>query len=197
MATHSHRLMTSVGLYVQEACHSHRYIRSRDDSSIVERPERLRSVAVGIAAAISRLEEVDREASEQRTGLYENKDVKSLHEQASAPPRATDLSGTFSDVKLDPSGQGSSEIGSSSQRVELETEIHDFPNSLVAGSETRTETDQLASALEGLTIEGDINIAKRPQEHRLGDRLNIIRSDARASLLDDAAVKYIHGDIEG
>lgn len=34
----------------------HRFIRSKDVSTIVERPERLRAVAVGIAAAASRLE---------------------------------------------------------------------------------------------------------------------------------------------
>lgn len=35
----------------------HRFIRSKDTSTIVERPERLRAVAVGIAAAAARLEE--------------------------------------------------------------------------------------------------------------------------------------------
>lgn len=35
----------------------HRFIRSKDISTIVERPERLRAVAVGIAAAAARLEE--------------------------------------------------------------------------------------------------------------------------------------------
>jgi hypothetical protein len=45
-------------IFLQDACFQHQYIRSRDTSAIVERPERLRAVTVGLAAAISRLEEV-------------------------------------------------------------------------------------------------------------------------------------------
>ncbi|KAJ7456771.1 Arginase/deacetylase [Mycena galericulata] len=45
-------------IFLQDACFQHRYIRSRDTSTIVERPERLRAVTVGLAAAISRLEGV-------------------------------------------------------------------------------------------------------------------------------------------
>lgn len=44
--------------FLQNACLQHRYIRSRDTSNIVERPERLRAVSIGLAAAIARLEEV-------------------------------------------------------------------------------------------------------------------------------------------
>ncbi|KAJ6487251.1 Arginase/deacetylase [Mycena vitilis] len=43
-------------IFLQDACFHHRYIRSRDTSNIVERPERLRAVTIGLAAAISRLE---------------------------------------------------------------------------------------------------------------------------------------------
>ncbi|KAK7048838.1 histone deacetylase HOS3 [Favolaschia claudopus] len=45
-------------IFLQDACFQHRYIRSRDLSAIVERPERLRAVTIGISAAISRLEGV-------------------------------------------------------------------------------------------------------------------------------------------
>ncbi|KAJ7769062.1 histone deacetylase complex protein [Mycena maculata] len=45
-------------IFLQDACFQHRYIRSRDTSAIVERPERLRAVTIGLAAAISRLEGV-------------------------------------------------------------------------------------------------------------------------------------------
>ncbi|KAJ7133431.1 histone deacetylase domain-containing protein [Mycena epipterygia] len=45
-------------IFLQDACFQHRYIRSRDTSAIVERPERLRAVIIGLAAAISRLEGV-------------------------------------------------------------------------------------------------------------------------------------------
>ncbi|KAJ7028426.1 Arginase/deacetylase [Mycena alexandri] len=46
------------GIFLQDACFQHRYIRSRDTSAIVERPERLRAVTLGLSAAISRLEGV-------------------------------------------------------------------------------------------------------------------------------------------
>jgi histone deacetylase HOS3 len=48
-----------VGIYLQDDCLMHRFIRSRDTSSIVERPERLHAVKVGLAAAIARIEEAE------------------------------------------------------------------------------------------------------------------------------------------
>lgn len=42
-------------VYIQDACANHMYIRSKDTSNIVERPERLRAVKIGIAGAIGRL----------------------------------------------------------------------------------------------------------------------------------------------
>ncbi|KAI0252391.1 histone deacetylase domain-containing protein [Lactifluus subvellereus] len=44
-------------VFLQDACLQHKYIRTRDSSHIVERPERLRAVKIGLCAAISRLEE--------------------------------------------------------------------------------------------------------------------------------------------
>ena len=49
--------MARTAVFLQKACLQHRYIRSRDNSNIVERPERLRAVNIGLAAAIARLEE--------------------------------------------------------------------------------------------------------------------------------------------
>ena len=46
------------GIFVQNACLQHRYIRTKDLSTIVERPERLRAVNIGLSAAIARLEEL-------------------------------------------------------------------------------------------------------------------------------------------
>jgi hypothetical protein len=43
-------------IYLQDACLLHKYIRTRDKSNVFERPERLRAVNVGIAAAYARLE---------------------------------------------------------------------------------------------------------------------------------------------
>ena len=44
-------------IFVQDECLKHRFIRSRDTSGIVERPERLHAVKLGLAAAISRIED--------------------------------------------------------------------------------------------------------------------------------------------
>ena len=52
-----------VKIYVQEACLKHQYIRSKDLSNIVERPERLRAVNVGIAAVLARTSEVSTQPS--------------------------------------------------------------------------------------------------------------------------------------
>ncbi|KAE9400423.1 Arginase/deacetylase [Gymnopus androsaceus JB14] len=50
--------MASASIFIQDACYQHRYIRSRDTSLIVERPERLTAVKVGLAAALTRIQEV-------------------------------------------------------------------------------------------------------------------------------------------
>lgn len=44
-------------VFLQDICFQHHFIRSRDTSAIVEKPERLRAVNVGLAAAIAHLEE--------------------------------------------------------------------------------------------------------------------------------------------
>jgi histone deacetylase HOS3 len=48
---------SSTTVFLQDACLQHKYIRTRDSSHIVERPERLRAVKTGLCAAIARLEE--------------------------------------------------------------------------------------------------------------------------------------------
>ncbi|KAK1222832.1 histone deacetylase [Marasmius sp. AFHP31] len=45
-------------IFIQDDCYKHKYIRSKDTSNIVERPERLKAVKLGLATALSRLEEV-------------------------------------------------------------------------------------------------------------------------------------------
>lgn len=47
----------STAIFLQDACLQHKYIRTRDSSHIVERPERLRAIKIGLSAAIARLEE--------------------------------------------------------------------------------------------------------------------------------------------
>ncbi|KAJ3558957.1 hypothetical protein NM688_g627 [Phlebia brevispora] len=46
----------STKVYLQEACLRHQFIRSKDTSNIVERPQRLRAINVGISAVLARLE---------------------------------------------------------------------------------------------------------------------------------------------
>jgi hypothetical protein len=48
-----------LGLFIQPACLQHKYIRHPNASHIFERPERLRAVLLGVAAAVSRLEEAE------------------------------------------------------------------------------------------------------------------------------------------
>ncbi|KDN45045.1 hypothetical protein RSAG8_05218, partial [Rhizoctonia solani AG-8 WAC10335] len=43
----------NLSIHIQPSCSEHRYIRDKDLSAIVERPERLRALAVGIASAIA------------------------------------------------------------------------------------------------------------------------------------------------
>ncbi|KAG8862471.1 hypothetical protein FRB96_001542 [Tulasnella sp. 330] len=52
-------------IFLQEQCFRHRFIRRKDTSGIVERPERLRAVAAGLSAALARLED---EADRSRNG---------------------------------------------------------------------------------------------------------------------------------
>ena len=51
-------MVKNSAIFIQNACLQHRYIRSKDTSNIVERPERLRAVTIGLSAAIARLEEL-------------------------------------------------------------------------------------------------------------------------------------------
>jgi len=51
-------MSTKTVVFLQDACFRHHYIRSRETSAHVERPERLHAVKLGLAAAIARLEEL-------------------------------------------------------------------------------------------------------------------------------------------
>ncbi|KAG2133359.1 arginase deacetylase [Suillus clintonianus] len=114
---------THVKIYLQDDCLKHRFIRSRDASSIVERPERLRAVKIGLAAAIARIEEAE--------GALKPSDAN------------------FS--------------------VEVE----------------------LAAALDKMNIAASDGGLIRARS------ISVTRSTATVDLLDNAAVKYVHGDIDG
>jgi histone deacetylase HOS3 len=59
-------------IYFQDECYKHKYIRSNNISTIVERPERLRALKIGVGAAIARLEAA-RDAS--IAGLHKRQDI--------------------------------------------------------------------------------------------------------------------------
>ncbi|KAH7915486.1 histone deacetylase domain-containing protein [Hygrophoropsis aurantiaca] len=121
-ATNLERLERNTTIYLQDDCLQHRYIRSRDISGIVERPERLRAIKVGLAAAIARIEEAT-------TGSAVPK----------PPPEDAD--------------------------------------------------DVLAAALGRLDITGGASENRIPS-------IAITRTTATVDLLKNAAVKYVHGDID-
>lgn len=108
-----------VKVFLQEACLRHQFIRSKDTTNVVERPERLRAVNIGIATAMAR-----------------------LNASQGARPQET---------KEEPA-------------------------------------DELASAIGKLNIGGSSSV---------DDPITIVKSSAQSQLLNNAAIKYIHGDIEG
>ncbi|KAI9568469.1 histone deacetylase domain-containing protein [Boletus coccyginus] len=121
-------------IFVQDECLKHHFIRSRDTSGIVERPERLHAVKLGLAAAISRIE-----------------DAKSV---VNAPT----------------------------------------PESAPA---TGTDEGDLAAALARMAIAPTTGPATSSPSFPLHPfSVTIRRTPASVSLLDHAAVKYVHGDIE-
>lgn len=105
-------------IFLQDACYLHRFVRSADLSAIVERPERLRAVKLGVSAAIALLEE------------------------ASHMPAK--------------------------------------PTASASG-------DDLAAAMEKLDLLTDARV----------EVVDIINSGAAVDILNHAAVKFVHGDIEG
>ncbi|KAH9480787.1 Histone deacetylase HOS3 [Psilocybe cubensis] len=72
----------------------HKYIRSRDLSAIVERPERLRAINVGLSAAIARLEEL--------IPLQENPKSDTGSQDAEATREANDLVDVMNKLTIDP-----------------------------------------------------------------------------------------------
>ncbi|KAG8974903.1 hypothetical protein FRB90_009676, partial [Tulasnella sp. 427] len=71
---------SKTSVFLQEKCYLHRYIRSKDLSGVVERPERLRAVALGFAAAIAQFEE---EEPTTGNGQSNSQDTPSLTSDAS------------------------------------------------------------------------------------------------------------------
>ncbi len=122
--------MAQTAVFLQKACLQHRYIRSRDNSNIVERPERLRAVNIGLAAAVARLE---------HNGPIAIEDTALLN-----PPKQE---------------EDADELTQALGKLQLSTPSHPGP------------------------------LARVP--------VTFIHSGASVDLVNHAAVKFIHGDIEG
>lgn len=115
-----------VKVYLQEACLRHQFIRSNDTSTVVERPERLRAVNVGIATVMAR---TSASAIQGGTATASNKDEQN--------------------------------------------------------------EDDLASAI------GRLNIGHPNVQDLTGSVVEVVKSSAKVNILNHAATKYVHGDIEG
>jgi len=124
----------NLAIFLQDACLNHQYIRSRDTSTIVERPERVRAVKAGLAVAISRLEE--------------------LHLTTQSKPSSPSVE----DPNVDPSNP-----------------------------------DELVKALDQMTLEAPTALT---YESKITP-VQIVHSTASVDILNNAAVKFIHGDIDG
>lgn len=151
----------TTAIFLQDACFHHRYIRSTDTSNIVEHPERLRAVKLGIAAAVARLEN-------------EHNTVSSLSASMGEPD------------SLDSSGSTTSMTSTASTNLSADS------------------ADDLAAALGNLNIVSSITSSSTGPEELLlssdSDKalpFRILRSSAKVDILNNAAVKYVHGDIEG
>ena len=127
-------------IFIQDECFKHRFIRSRDTSGIFERPERLHAVKLGLAAAISRIEDAESAINSHKSELAP---VPGMDEG--------DLAAALARMAIAPTAGPVPSSSSSSPS----------PSSLL----------RTASA-------------------------TIRRTSASISLLDHAAVKYVHGDIE-
>ena len=118
-------------VFLQDACLKHQYVRSRDVSTIVERPERVRAVKTGLAVALSRLE-----------GL------------------------SFTSQSL---------------------------LSMEASNVDPSNPDDLAEALDQMTLGTSTTLPSEPKT----SPVQIVHSTASVDILNNAAVKFIHGDIDG
>jgi len=140
--------ITGTAVFVQQRCLRHRFIRSRDTSNVVERPERLRAVHLGLAAAVIRIRGIVSEAS----------------------------------LDLSPN-KVSNNDGNSGDSSSIDASKHPSANDITAS---------MAS----------LNIAITPPKHDkelplAPSAVEMIRSEACVDIYNNAAVKFIHGDIDG
>ena len=118
----SHSSSSAVlSVFLQDACLNHQYIRSRDLSAIVERPERVRAVKVGLAVALSRLEELNATLKRKPLPLP----VDASNNDSSNPD---DLAKALDQMTLDGSTAPSSEPGRIPVQIVTSTASADILN---------------------------------------------------------------------
>lgn len=121
-AIHEAKPLKPTTIYIQDICLQHRFIRTRDTSAVVEKPERLRAVNVGLAAAIARLE-----------------------------------------------------------------------SEVTAVGKQDDDADDLVAALDKLNLaHSDADVLSSPNLP-----VSIVKSTASVDILNNAAVKFVHGDVDG
>lgn len=98
-----------LGLFIQPACLQHRYIRHANSGHIFERPERLRAVLLGVAAAVARLEEADALVTNLLAPHLGDSDNTAIPASggvlSSAGSTSDDLSAMLSGLSIHPSQQ--------------------------------------------------------------------------------------------
>ncbi|KAF8891918.1 histone deacetylase domain-containing protein [Gymnopilus junonius] len=161
--------LKNAGIFIQNACLQHRYIRSKDLSNIVERPERLRAVHVGLAAAIARLE------GSFGSGSSRNLEAPSPEAiaTAAATPNADDtedLVEVMEKMKLDSSHSGPSSSPSSNIATATTSSIEFKPPiMLIQTQATLNILSHPAVKFVHGDIDGDVyleNLAKWVRESR-------------------------------
>lgn len=144
--------LTNTSVYLQPRCALHRFIRSRDTSAVVERPERLRAVSIGLAAAIARIQKLIASGS------------------------GSGIDGTNGQTD----GGGNSAAAASVSRVTLQP----------------LDLDDLAGSMAHLSIV--VTPPRRTLElPSIPHAVGVEHSEAVVDILNNPAVKFIHGDIDG
>jgi len=152
-------------VFLQERCAKHRYIRSKDTSTIVERPERLRAIHLGLAAAVARVE------------LSRGIDV----DAADSPPRI-----------LQPSTDGTTDVLADAL---ARMGIADGAGLKTPPTTTALLPDPLIASLGMLTLDtpGSITTPSSVPGSSNG-AVELVRSNALVDLCSHPAVDFIHGD---
>lgn len=105
-----------LALCLQPACVKHRWIRTSNASHIYERPERIRAVLLGAAAAISRLESSKVHEQEDSNQDAQDRDVEESRKARESTPDVSDLLGSLNIAESTPKPTPQSNTSSSESR---------------------------------------------------------------------------------